>query len=258
MNILKFQDWAGLNENDKTGLNIEQQEFLNRFVTGGGWKWNKSTGLVDIDGSLNCKDKGLDDLKGIKFGTVTGNFIIGYNNLKTLEGSPKNVGKSFNFQHNQIKTLKGGPEKVGGTYDCSYNQIKDLDGAPEEVGGNFYAVGNELKDISDAPIKIGGHFWVDELRVFKGNWNPEGVLGYLQSSNIVGVEILFTSPFVTPKFINKIIKDDPKIAIEMFKDIWETPAFQKIKDKLEWPKEYGDVDQLVKKLNRTRNLEELL
>ena len=62
------------------------------------------------------------------------------NSLKSLEGSPKEVGGNFNCDYcNSLISLKGASEEVGGTFSCEYcNSLTSLEGAPEEVGRDFY------------------------------------------------------------------------------------------------------------------------
>ena len=78
---------------------------------------------IDVDGNVRLngyKEKQLPDY--IKFRKVTGSFyIISCDELKSLEGCPK---------------------EVGGNFDCSdCPKLTSLKGAPKEVGGNFYCWG---------------------------------------------------------------------------------------------------------------------
>ncbi|MHA1289139.1 MAG: hypothetical protein ACTSPB_17260, partial [Candidatus Thorarchaeota archaeon] len=47
---------------------------------------------------------------------------------------------------NQLQTLEGGPKKVGKSFYCSFNQLKTLEGAPEYVGRHFYCDGNPVPE----------------------------------------------------------------------------------------------------------------
>ena len=75
-------------------LTQEQIDFLDD-CTRGEWIVNPNTGLIDIRGNFGCDDMNLDDFKGLRFGKVTGNFFCNNNNLKTLDGSPREVGVNF-------------------------------------------------------------------------------------------------------------------------------------------------------------------
>ena len=56
----------------------------------------------------------------IKF-NKTDSFYIGYNNLTTLRGCPKEVKNDFSCSQNKLTSLKFSPEKVGGKFHCSGN-----------------------------------------------------------------------------------------------------------------------------------------
>ena len=57
------------------------------------------------------------------------------------------VGGDFNCSYNQLTTLEGSPREVGGNFNCSYNQLTTLEGSPMEVGGNFYCNNNKLPQV---------------------------------------------------------------------------------------------------------------
>ena len=131
------------NENN-TNLTGEQIDFLND-CTRGKWKLNPDTGLIDVRGSFYCEDKNLDDFKGLQFGKVTGYFVCYNNNLKTLNGSPREVGRSVWCWRNPLISLRGAPLKVvdffrHDNFACEYNlktflkKIKeDRPGVPTEL-----------------------------------------------------------------------------------------------------------------------------
>ena len=163
------------------GLNPEQIGFLNSAVSGH-WEYDEITGLVNIDDSFTCSDRGLVDFKGIRFGKVSGRFrcddnlltsldgapqVVGgsfyceNNQLKTLEGAPRTVGVHFNCSDNDLKTLEGAPEKVGGVFSCSQNQLTTLKGAPREMGGDIYCENNQLTTLEGAPRKLKGNIYCE-------------------------------------------------------------------------------------------------
>jgi hypothetical protein len=92
------------------GLTDEQRKFLDKNTIGT-WSVN-SEGLVNVRGSFWCDSQGLEDFSGIRFGKVSGNFYCDYNQLRTLEGSPREVGGSFNCSHNPLISLEGAPEVI--------------------------------------------------------------------------------------------------------------------------------------------------
>jgi hypothetical protein len=114
-------------------------------------------GTVDVDGNVNLNKKDLKELP-LKFGTVRGYFDCGYNQLTTIEGSPKVVGGYFYCSYNQLTTLEGAPKVVGGWFNCSYNQLTTLEGAPKVVG-NFDCRNNQLTTLEGAPTEVNGYFY---------------------------------------------------------------------------------------------------
>ncbi|NCZ70574.1 MAG: hypothetical protein EBY80_10490 [Actinobacteria bacterium] len=101
-------------------LTQEQIRFL-EDCTDGTWKVNPDTGLIDVQGNFNCDNKNLDDFKGLRFGKVSGGFYCSDNNLKTLDGSPREVGGSFWCERNPLISLEAAPLKVG--YYFWFNNI---------------------------------------------------------------------------------------------------------------------------------------
>ena len=82
------------------------------------------------------------------------------NNLKSLEGSPREVGGDFYCCSNNIASLKGSPEKVGGNFICSgCNNLISLEGSPREVVGDFICYScHNLTSLEGAPVNVGGGF----------------------------------------------------------------------------------------------------
>ena len=77
---------------------------------------------VDVDGNVilyMCKM----DILPIQFGYVSGDFILGENNLKTL---------------------KGVPYSVGGDFICGGNDIRDLDYFPKDITLRIILLNNKL------------------------------------------------------------------------------------------------------------------
>jgi hypothetical protein len=82
-------------------------------------------GSWDVDGDVRLFGLGLTKLP-LKFNKVNGNFSCSFNNLTTLEGTPKSVGRSFYCYNNNLTNLKGSPKSVGGDFDCSNNNLISL------------------------------------------------------------------------------------------------------------------------------------
>ena len=110
----------------RDGLMDEQRKFLNKN-TRGRWSVN-SEGLVDVHGSFHCENQGLEDFLGVRFGKVSGNFYC------------RRFGKVLGYflcNGNQLRNLEGSPREVGGDFYCGKNPLISLEGAPEVIKGYF-------------------------------------------------------------------------------------------------------------------------
>jgi len=88
----------------------------------------------------------------LKFNHVEGSFLCGFNELKTLEGSPQTLGGFFDCSYNKLKTLEGCPQTiVRGSFKCSNNNIMTLEGSPQTINGDFICSDNKLVDLEHFP-----------------------------------------------------------------------------------------------------------
>lgn len=114
---------------------------------------------IDVNGNVNLFRRNLKELPDyIQFGVVRGNFVCTDNNLISLRGCPREVGKSFYCEKNKLTSLKGAPKKVGGDFDCTYNKLTSLEGSPKEVGWTFDCRYNRLTSLEGAPKEVEGYF----------------------------------------------------------------------------------------------------
>jgi hypothetical protein len=112
---------------------------------------------VDVEGSVSLSGLKLSKIP-VKFGSVSGDFDCGKNQLTSLEGAPEKVGGGFNCGWNQLTSLEGAPKEVGEDFNCGSNQLTSLEGAPKEVSGDFKCSNNQLRSLQGAPEKVGGDF----------------------------------------------------------------------------------------------------
>ena len=104
--------------------------------------YNIDGNVVNVDGYVDVKNKDLEALtNGIfRFGKVSGSFWADHcTKLKSLEGSPREVGMRFScYECRNLVSLEGAPEKVDKDFECAVcTKLKSLEGAPEKVGGKF-------------------------------------------------------------------------------------------------------------------------
>ena len=151
----------------QTELTQEQIEWLDESSRGI-WELNPQTGLVDVKGNFDSSNKGLANLRGIRFGEVSGSFYCDYNQLTSLEGAPQKVG-SFFCNDNQLISLEGAPQIVVGSFFCYANRLTSLEGAPQSVG-SFFCNDNQLISLEGAPQTIRGDFSCagNQLTTLKG------------------------------------------------------------------------------------------
>ena len=86
-----------------------------------------SDGSIDVDGDVLLYNRGLSKTP-IKFNKVSGYFNCSWEDLTTLEGSPKEVGGDFYCSYNKLKTLKHSPLIIGGLFYCVDNPLESLEG----------------------------------------------------------------------------------------------------------------------------------
>lgn len=143
-----------LNESVETQLTEAQIDYLNNVCHKGNWKVN-SEGKVDVNGNVSMDRTKWEEIP-VKFGKITGSFWCQHcNHLKSLEGSPEEVGEHYNCMYcKKLKSFKGSPRKIGGAFEARYcSLVKSLVGAPTEVKKEFLVTGCPIpaaeKEISE-------------------------------------------------------------------------------------------------------------
>lgn len=117
-------------------------------------------GTIDVNGDVYL---GVKKLKKIpfKFGIVTGDFDLYFNQLTSLEGAPRIVGGNFGCDSNRLKDLKGSPEEVGGNFNCYNNILTSIYGMPLEIGGDFDCMYNKILELNSIS-NINGYIYCDD------------------------------------------------------------------------------------------------
>jgi hypothetical protein len=198
-----LRDYKLFESND--GLTDEQRKFLDKN-TSGRWSVNRK-GLVDVQGGFYCQGQGLEDFLGIRFGRVSEIFSCRDNQLKTLEGSPREVGESFYCYGNQLRTLEGSPRKVGGGFFCYENPLISLEGAPEVIKYDFR---------------------------FNNTWFKYNLQSFLNEIDRIKpdeISLLLTHHFFTVEVIQEQITKNPDFPYYV-SCAWNTEGFRKTQDEL--------------------------
>ena len=275
-------------ESSVSGLTQEQEAFLNKH-TKGSWKYNSSTGLVDVKGDFDVSRQDLVNMNGIKFGKVSGDFSCSDNNLTSLEGAPQEVGGNFSCEDSKLTSLKGAPQEVGGIFHCSENNLTSLEGAPQKVDGGFYCQYNKLTSLEGAPQKVDGAFycyqnkltslegapqevsldfscWGNNLTSLEGAPQKVGKGFDCDSFRLSGEKwnpkgwlgVLENGnpeaqslilTLISPDVWNRKIKKDPAGMIMKLKPFWNDENFKKIRSKLVWPKGYEEEMDIMGDIN---------
>lgn len=178
-----------LSESTTGSLNHQQIDFLNRCASSRNhtvWQVNPATGLVDVTGSLISEGRNEDrvDYKlqsffGLKFGTVTGDFLFRNNLFKSLAGAPREVGGSFSFLLNPLTSLVGAPLRVGG--DFIVNDLSFLNGTWNPINISDSLARGEIRNLE-----------------YPGWYAPAGEFSRKITPN--GIKLLRTLPFLKPQF----------------------------------------------------------
>ena len=98
---------------------------------------------IDVN-NVNLWNKKLTKLP-IKFNKVI-NFWCSYNQLTTLEGSPKEVNGNFWCNNNKLTSFEFAPKIIRGEFECQYNNIKSFEYFPSYVK-NLWCDGNPIHEV---------------------------------------------------------------------------------------------------------------
>lgn len=233
--IQTFDDW--LAEGETPSLTQKQEEFLNK-CTIGQWKFDSSTGLVNVDGNFDCSESGLIDFKNVNFGKISGDFVCSNNNLTSLNGAPQTVDGSFLCSKNKLTSLEGAPQKVDGFFNCYKNNLTSLKGAPRTVGEYFNCGENNLTSLEGAPQTV-GDFYCNAFPLDREDWNLAGWLKILTTGTPEVRALIFTLPQLDPAVLQQEIDRNPEGMLVKIKDLLRNPNFGGLKwpDRLEQEKE---------------------
>ncbi len=153
-------------------LSREQIDWLTS-CTSGKLSHDASTGLESVRGNFDCSRQGLKDLKGVRFGTVTGYFNADGNLFTTLDGFPREVLGHLYLLNNLLTSLKNGPTEVGGHLTLHGNQLTSLEGLPRKIGDGIWVSGNPVSEevLRKIAHLMGGLLYQNYLDSVELLWN---------------------------------------------------------------------------------------
>ncbi len=174
-------------------LSREQIDWLTS-CTSGKLSHDASTRLVSVRGNFDCSRQGLKDLKGVRFGTVTGYFNADGNLFTTLDGFPREILGHLYLVNNLLTSLKNGPREVGRHLTLHGNQLTSLEGLPRKIGDGIWVSGNPVSEevLRKIAHLMGGLLYQNYLDSVELLWNEipldDQVLLYRPEFEWVGPE----------------------------------------------------------------------
>jgi len=238
-------------ESQNPPLTEDQIEFLDDNITGS-WKYNYSTGKIDIDGSFNSDwDSDWESFMGLKFGEVDGSFSLRSDNIASLDGCPQVVNGMFYCDVKLISNLEGSPSYTDVSFFTCAN-LKSLDGGPKEVGSMTIRVNlKEIQTLRGAPLIVEEKFkltffGIDQSSVVysSSEWNLEGkVQVLLQDENEKIKNLLCT--LITVEDVQNSFQKDPGKTLHSLVEVWDLPGFSEVKKEIKIPADYEEQFQLM-------------
>lgn len=131
------------------------------------------SGDVHVEGAVFINERDLQYIL-VNFKTVSSVFMCDKcPNLRTLVGSPQEVGHNFFCgECPNLLNLMGGPNFVGHNYTCfGCENLTSYMGAPWSIGGDFNGGTCNIRTLMGAPLIVGGSFSCfnnPRLRSFEG------------------------------------------------------------------------------------------
>lgn len=141
---------------------------------------------VDVEGDVHLVDSDYEGL--VKFGTVSGDFIIGAGNIRSLKNAPKHVGGDLSVTGLDITTLAGLPESVDGDVTLAHlDDISSLEGMPKRIGGSLtlakFPKLTSIGNIQDIVEEVNGTVDVHDMPVLK-----RGLVAIMLIPGVTGVK----------------------------------------------------------------------
>ena len=120
------------------------------------YRVHADTLVVDVDGDVQLDIDASTKLP-VVFGVVTGNFDVGGSMLTTLEGCPRQVGRTFDCSNTDITSFEGGPDEVGAAYVArNLENLVTFKGLPRVVPSLLDLDGKtKVKTVEFLPEKMG-------------------------------------------------------------------------------------------------------
>lgn len=147
--------------------------------------FNEATQSWDAPGDVKITKEDMVGAGGkfpIKFGVVEGSFRADglFEELTSLENSPRIVKGTFSVSNNDFVDLTGSPDEVGGDFWIMLcHELTSFKGCTQKIGGSIHATCcHKLVSLEGIPRVVRGGLWLDQcdsLRSLKGA--PDKIFG---------------------------------------------------------------------------------
>lgn len=192
--------------------------FLDLHVNGT-WIYNKGKNIVNIQGSLNASSLKLENLYGINFGVISGDFMINDNNIKNLKGGPREVKGTYNCQDNPITSLEGIAQEIGRDLYISNTLIDSFEGIENPIiQGDLYCNGIKFRTLAGLPKNLLGKIYTDTFVWPRGHLNVDWIIENEWRYPILNTAIM---DLLTPDKLEYLIQENPGKAIVTLKGVWK-------------------------------------
>ena len=127
----------------------------------------------------------------IAYDYQSGDLLIQYSKLRSLEGCPEHItGGFYCNENNSISSLVGGPQRVAGDYSCRWTKLTNLVGCANHIGGALYCDHNHITSL------VGIHKIIKSCSrmIFDSEKITEGGIGLLLIENLTNISCN-TEPF---------------------------------------------------------------
>lgn len=163
-----------------------------------------------VGGTFNCSGNILINLNGSP--RKVGSLIASGCELKSLEGSPKEVKDDYIVSKNKLTNLKESPPKIGGKFDCSSNKLTNLEFLPickKSITGDNPIEGKDV-DSDQIHIEFDKFHVDDEVTYNKSGSKFEKMVGDITNVDNSSGETLYRIHF--KKLINPSLERDATVA----------------------------------------------
>jgi len=124
--------------------------------------------------------KGKKDIEGVDYQT---GIDVSCEDLTSLRGSPRSVGRGFWCNDNKLTSLRYCPEKVAGSFLCNNNLLTSLEYCPRSVGRSFYCGRNQLTSLKHCPQQIRESFWCQKNHLTNLKHGPSSIGGTFECAD---------------------------------------------------------------------------